>query len=909
MLGVPTGLMLTSPLALIACGGGGGGGDEVDNGGGSADPDQARAQAIAATLPPLARSVVAANVTLPAGIAATLTSVRLVTANNVSQVGDNGNAGVVVASGAPQMSYVIDAEGRVLLMSVIEAGVRTTVDSRGSAEALLALSTEAYNQGPAVELALRRALADTRFDRVVEPVRLAVEAAAARNGIDPDDTALMDALKTATLALRGKSAVPASAGRVQTQAVSLVPGGAESGVTVMPTDDFNTVQLQNQFRRRTHAWISRTGSYDAAGSFTPVAPAVPLTDFALDATAALSFDSLVTSVGDYVTEFYADLGFLGYYEASPAVWQPVSSAPIQLPFAPDGAEVSVYSARVVGVGATLNGPLTDAENSALDAILWTTLSEDIVKPFVRTLILPMISERVSATWTPTFEQAGWAMVLNGITDLSSLAVAGTYFPATVAALRAGDALAAFSGFLTEFFSSNTFQGLLELGLKAYTQAAGNNLTPQLLDSKGNVIGVNLVAGDLGKFDLGKLKNALGKLARIIQLIKVGTLVGDYAAIAKDWTSSARLAEFAMNISKAQVTLSPKPLQVVATGGAEGKGTVTAKVEGLDGNVPAGSVFLSWTCTAKYGNLYRVGGAGVDTFESLLTDPSHDYIPTGVADDPANPDVVTVTAFYRNATTNQRIEMGSARTTVEFRKEFSLRVTPLSAQLQGGGSMSVSARLVEVLPAGASVRYEWTLKSGGGSLATPPADPGLATSRVDYQAPSGDTTAVVQVSATVTLAGGRTTKTNPASTTITVKKDLKTLTVEGNWVYEPSTKPLAAPSCFIDGAGKEACHLGYLDDWVVYQLPKVAGALSYDIRLLDAQGGVRYRYGYPNGNSSSSIVDAGGLLRIRYWAADGPYGSYDGVSNYPQTEANAMAYLLSRVASDAPRIVATVTLPG
>ena len=37
--------------------------------------------------------------------------------------------------GAPQMSYVFDANGRLVLMSLVEAGVRTTVDSRGTAEA------------------------------------------------------------------------------------------------------------------------------------------------------------------------------------------------------------------------------------------------------------------------------------------------------------------------------------------------------------------------------------------------------------------------------------------------------------------------------------------------------------------------------------------------------------------------------------------------------------------------------------------------------------------------------------------------------------------------------------------------------------------------------------------------------
>jgi hypothetical protein len=320
-------------------------------------------------------------------------------------------------------------------------------------------------------------------------------------------------------------------------------------------------------------------------------------------------------VGDYVTQFYADLGWIGDYESGAAVWQPVTSAPVALAFAPDTATVAEYTARVVGIGANDGGAFTDEENTAWEDILWKTMIEDIVKPFVRTLILPMISERVSGTFTAEFQQASWALVLNGITDISSLAVAGTYFPATVAALKAGDAKGAFGGFLTEFFSSNTFQGLLELGLKSYTQASGKNLTPQLLDSKGNVIGVNLVAGDLGQFDLGKLQAALGKLARIIQLIKLGTLVGDYGAIIQDWEGSSKLTQFTLKISKAKVSLSPSPLVVSPVAGTAGKGSVTAKVEGLDGGVTADNVWLQWKCTAKYGDLFRVGGDGVNDFET------------------------------------------------------------------------------------------------------------------------------------------------------------------------------------------------------------------------------------------------------------------------------------------------------
>ena len=267
----------------------------------------------------------------------------------------------------------------------------------------------------------------------------------------------------------------------------------------------------------------------------------------------------------------------------------------------------------------------------------------------------------------------------------------------------------------------------------------------------------------------------------------------------------------------------------------------------------------------------------------------------------------MTAYFEPIGSNKPAELiGTVSSTVKFKKAFSLKITPASTDLSTSSSIGVTATFNEELPANASTRFEWSLASGGGSVAVTGTDSDTRHAYVEYRSPADETTASVECVAVITL-GAREIRTDPVSANIRVKKGLKTIEVEGNWVYESGVKLRDAPECFYDGQGKQACALGYLDDWVVYQIPKVANALSYSIRLLAANGSERVRYGYPSGNYASSVLDGGGTLRIKYWAADGPFGSYDGVSNYPQAEANARAYLLSRVASDAPRIVATVTL--
>lgn len=879
LLGVGGSLALGSPMALVGCGGGGGDA-EADAVASDAEASVVKADvaAVVTRLPAVRRSAVAVRVAFPAAQAALAADARLVTANNRSEIAADGTAGVVAIADAPQMAYVFGADGRLLLMGVCETGVRTAVDSRSTAEALLLLGSEAALQGPSTEIATRRALADAKLDAVVEPVRLAVEAALGRNGIDGDDAALADALKKAVKTLRQRTTVPPAAAKTRPLSVTVSPSGTESGVTVEPTDDFNTVQLRNQFRRRTHYWVKRTGSYDAAGVFTPAAAplAVDIVDADLDATAALSFDNLVTSVGDKVAQFFADIGWLGAYESGSAVWQPVTGQPVQLPFAPDTASANVFAVRVVGIGATINGTLTADENTALEKILGTTLFEDVLKPFVRTLILPMLSERIAGNWTVEFEKLTSALLLNATVDLTSIAVAGSYFPQTAAALRAGDAKAVFGGFLAEFFSSNTFQALFETALKSYAAATQGNLVATIRDSSGRMVGVNLLANQ----NLADLKGSLGKLARIIQVIKVATLVGDYTAIAHDWIGSARLTEFSVNTSKATVALTPKPFRVVATAGIK---AITVRVTGLDAAVPASSVFVRWTCSGKYGSLYQVTGSGVDDFESPLSSPTQNYIPTGIADDPNDPEVITATAFYRNPATNGRIEMGRARVAVEFIQEFTLEASPKdNPQLPTDIDFQLTAVVNETLPTGATVEWEW-VHGGVGSLAAVPADGNPRASAVTFKTGAADGAATATVRATVRL---------PATAT-SVARDVRTKAVVVPLRVKKGTRTIT----FTCGGGVFPCGPTCgVNDYSAFIVPKIAGAIGYSATFSG--------FGYGPCNRTVSWTGP---------VADGGGCSFP-ITHHPFTQGPAAKAWAVWIGFGGPiegsgKLVATITLPA
>ena len=903
MLGLPAGLALASTLGLLGCGDGT-----------SSDPAAAEDEAIrdlVAKLPAFERTAVAVAVTLPASSGVSLATTQLVTANNVSQVADDGSAGAVSLGGAPQMAYLFDTDGRLLLMGVIEADVNTRLDARTTAEALVLLVSGVALQGDAMELAVRETL---RSHPIVEPVRLAVEAAAARAGIDENDAALMAALDAA---VRAMHAVPARsadrAGRKQALGVEVLPASAQSGVTVERTDDYNTVVLRNAFRRRTHVWVSRVGHYDATGQAVQLPAPVELSHFALGGTTALSFDNLVIGVGDYLAELAEDIGFIGAYERGNGWWQPVTSAPLTLPVEPDAATVSVYRTRVVGIGVSDGLPMTGDEAAKLEEIMGATLWEDICLPLIKTLILPMISAKVGATYKEEFKALTSALLLSATVDLAKIEVSGRYLPDTVAALRRGDAAAVVGQFFKEFFASGTWKRILETGLRAIVSATPVTVLPVIRDGAGAIIGVNLLPERLLiAANVEQLSASLSKLARIITIAKVITTAGDYAAMAKDWSSSSRLDEFTLNVSKATISLTPDPVTV---DGVAVQFAVTAQVEGLDAALTADNVWLHWKCSGRYGALYKRGGDGSNDFESLLTNAAHDYIPAGVDDDPDLPDTIEVTAFYRNSTTNQRIEMGSDSVQVKFKKAFSLKITPTGPlDVPADSSLGVAAAFNEALPTGSTVDWVWS-HAGAGAIEAPASDANPADSSVIFRSASDEGAATVRVRATVNLpaagsAPARRVVVGPVSTTLNVKRGLRTITVDGFWQLEQGATPLNPPTCFVSNAnGAELCSLGHLNSWVVYIVPKVAGALSYVITIYDASGGIRYTYDVPSRYEigGANIQDGGSTLRIPYWAATNPYGSYNGVSNYETVQANGSGYIVYRAQTDGPTVRAVVTL--
>ena len=780
LLGLPSGLALSAPFGLVSCGGSS---DASAPAGSSVD--KAAIDAIIAKLPAVTRSAVKVGVTLPAGSGVTLAGTTLLTGNSNAQVAADGSSAVVLINDSPQMAYLFGAGGKLLLMGIVEPGLRTTVDAQSTAETLVLLASEAALYGTAMEIAVREVL---RGHAIVDPVRLAVEDALKRNGIDSGDTALMQALSTAVAALRKRPAAGGAASRLRPQSLTTLPDAKQSGVKLTPVADaYNTMVITNTFRRRVYAWVTQVGFFDDAGNAAQTLP-IPLagSPFKIDPTGELSFDALVKSAGDFVAGLIQDTGFLADYESGTSIWAPVDSKPLFLDVTPATASVAVYKTRIVGVGASVGLPRTLEEEARLKELLGTTLWNDILLPIVKTFVLPIISLRVEKSLSGVAEQ----LLLAATVDMANLDISGTYFPATVAAVKNGDAKEALIQFFSEFFTSETWGKLLETAILAF-QASGYPaaLLAGIRDATGVLIPLNLLdPATAGK----QITAAMGTFGKIIAVVKAVVTIGDYAALAKDWASSSILDEFTTQVSKAKISLSPDPLLM---DGVAVIAAVTAKVEGLDANLTPENVFVDWKCSGLYGDLHERGGTGVNSYQTLLTHPAQDYVPNGKQDDPAVPDTIEVTAFYRSPTTNKRVEIGSAKVSVKFKKAYTLAISPADLTVFPADSdMNLTAFFREKLPMGSTVAWEWS-HSGKGSIAALPVDANPANNSVLYSSGSTEGSATVTVKATINIpASGNTPPSiviaDPISTTFNVKKNLTTLTFNADGGVYACTDPLA-----------------------------------------------------------------------------------------------------------------------
>jgi hypothetical protein len=692
LLGLPSGLALASPLALVGCGGGGGDDAPADTGPMAQAPDTER-EALAVT------------VTLPSGVA----SGDLVVGSGTSlaRVTSGGASGVVLLDAGASMAYLLTDAGALLGMGLVGKD-RPVISARTTAEALVYIGCAPAQLGEAWQFALRKVLAT---HDVVLPVVAAVEAAMRRGSVDPSDAALRDAVLNAVASIRGRSGMPSSTGvagndeRVKRLALSY-DNGTHSGMKVVEQPGFNTIALENTFRRRAVATVERFGHTAADGSIVLETP-TKVGEFSVDPTDAMNLSNAVNAVFEKTLEdLLVALNLIGDYELGNLPWTPKTSETFELPLVPEDARETYYRVNVVGLGAQgASRELTGEELATYERLLITTLLKDLILPVASAFLLPIAGDFAGKALSgKNTALLGLAMGL----EVTKGAFAMELFPATVAALRAGDWGEALLAAGTELLGTDPGKKLVSDTLSNLIKWSAGPALATIRDAAGNILAVDLLSTE-GQRLTRNFVSGLEKVTGWVAVIEEAMLIADVGAQAKDITASRMLDDFRVDGSPSVVEITPASVTLSLDGGSQ-----RFQVSSVDGKAPQSDWLYEWSCASQRGFIVVGTQSSSEAAPTLLAAPDPSTLYT-VKGGNSGGEVEDITVRLFNA---QRKYMGRKTVQVTIDRVVLGTLTPPTAEFERGASDAQQVFTLSLDPApldATQLRYDWICPSQHGTL--------------------------------------------------------------------------------------------------------------------------------------------------------------------------------------------------
>ena len=710
MLGLPSGLALVTPLAMLGCGGGGG-----DDAQGDTSP---MAQA-----PATEREALAVQVALPAGV--TATGLVVASGTSLARVTASGASGVVLLDGGSSMAYLLTDSGALLGMGLVGKD-RPTINSRTTAEALIYLGCSPSQLGEAWQFALRKVLAT---HEVVLPVVAAVEAAMRRGSVDVTDTPLLDAVTNAVAMIRGRDHIVATSAGDEPRAKRLAlsyDNGVHSGMRVVQQPGFNTISLENSFRRRAVATVERFGHTAADGSIMLETPS-KVGEFSVDPTDALNLANAVNAAFEKTLEdLLVALNLIGDFELGVIPWTPKASEPFELPLVPPDAREVYYRVNVVGLGAQPSSrELTPEEQSTYERLLITTLLTDLIFPLASTFLLPIAGGFAATALTgKNTALLGLAMGL----EVAKGALAQSMFSRTVAALRAGHWAEALVAAGSELLGTDPGKKLVSDTLSKLTRWAGGPALATIRDTAGNILSVDLLSTE-GERLSRNFVSGLGKVTGVVDAIDKAMLIADTGAQAHDITASRTLDDFRVDASPSVFEITPASVTLSLDGGLQ-----RFEVSSVDGQAPQQGWFYEWSCASKRGFIVVGGQTSSEAAPTLLAAPDPSTLYT-VKGGNTGGEIEDITVRVLN---NKRQYMGRKTVQVTIDRVVLGTLSPASVDFERAASnaQQVFALTLDPAPLDATqLKYEWICPSQHGTLQSGGVTTSIDTPRVTSGQPN------------------------------------------------------------------------------------------------------------------------------------------------------------------------------
>lgn len=818
MLGAPAGLVLTSPLALLACGGGGSdsaappaGDDSLHDTGRALNGDAEFNE-------------VTVDVDVPAGVVLPTGGLALHTMLGGFGVVGSGKATLRTVFDGPQFATLYTADRLPLLFGFVGEG-QPPISVRSTATALIsfAIGTE-WVEGSTSRAWIAEihasAAAGTLADVITTALAADVYALASRS------PAIEAGLVAAVRALLPATAPASAVGRARPLGLTINPANSASGVQPISAETVNSVYLQNEKLRRAWYVIRREGYVGADGNAVAdtTRPSIAEGDIPM----LPGFDSAGAIIGSVTESLYSsDPTGLAFSKTEDAA----------LALLPDDARNTVYSITVLTAGnpalaydEAAFAKLSAAEKLKVDMTLFSpenlalkTLVIDMLVPMFLSWLGGKIGDQAAGLGPRDYKEKIQAALLGQL-----LGVLSSTLPTIVAKLKDFKDhapyywQAAFLEIAREHlvvmvdvpvpgrakpvslpalspFSIEVLMLLLKFLAYEKLSATQGEALLNFLEGDENDRGERHtwnVGGKSVGFDkenlrfagVGVAMSALGTVDNILGVASKSRMLGDVA--------TSRLIEtWEVKAVKPKLRLTPSPFEVSGTGIVT---PLTLEIVDNDNDAygtEKGSFRFDWECTALYGDLFKRTSAETNKFSTSNTNPTADYVARTTTED-AGAETVTVAVFFEPIGSSKPSELiGTVSTTVKFKKAFNLSISPAEiTTFPADTDMVVTAFFKEKLPADSSVAWEWS-HAGAGSLASVPADSNPADSKVKFQSGSTEGSATITARATVGVpaAAGKaayTVVTDPASMTLQVKKGLKTITFSAGGGVFGCTDPKA-----------------------------------------------------------------------------------------------------------------------
>lgn len=580
------------------------------------------------------------QIVLPEGNSLDLTGAELLSFGNKFPVENGGKTKAIATPGEGSVTFLLDKNGEVILMGYL-SGNQTLLSPRTTADVILYLGTQLW---------LFPGQNAISFFTKINEVPAALAWREEFEGLWKQDPLILskgtfsEPLKEVL-----KSIMPEPNEldiRAKVSDIEVDGADIKSGIQVFESD-LGKISVNNNYRRRAHAFLYKVSSKNESGVETVLIPSLSgntpaKEDFAIDPVNAGT--SLTGILGNLV-------------ENQASEFATKTSGPVSLPLEDKESEAE-YMLHVVGPGISSTNPKTEAEFLKLTRLEVETFAIDFMFPLIMEIFgykgelkgqgIDIKSGRTEAFIEKT------ELFLKASPDVYEEIKKGQY---------AGALKKAIEKVQSGLYESN-FQEVAFAGFEVLTE-----------------FGKDYVK-DFPKVDPSKSEEFFKSVGRVLKLVNSALLAGDFLRIGLDFRNSRQFEEWTLNARSAKVSLLPAEATVSSRGNKEIKAEIKNLVEEGGDNFP----YFKWSTSGKYGYIQDQKGNKGKVFDSSDKEITY-YSETNASDLPEenNFEYVYVEAYYKN-------QLIGRDTTVLNLKKSSYMLKPGGLVLSGKEDQISSAKL-------------------------------------------------------------------------------------------------------------------------------------------------------------------------------------------------------------------------